>query len=79
MTENKRYKVAIYDENASGGYCVLDVTKRCADCFKYEYHKLEDGDYIRICKYYDETKNLENNPHNEFKKWDCPYFERMSY
>ena len=23
------------------------------------------------------TKNLENNPHNEFKEWDCPYFEEI--
>lgn len=24
MTENKRYKVAVYDEKAINGYCVLD-------------------------------------------------------
>ena len=27
MSENKRYKVAIYDEKAIGGYCVLDLEK----------------------------------------------------
>ena len=26
MTENKRYKVAIYDEKAISGYCVLDLS-----------------------------------------------------
>ena len=51
--------------------------------FNYESNYLdsiyvfEDGDFIRICKCHDETKNLENNPHNEFKKWDCPYFEEI--
>ena len=56
---------------------VMQMNKCCADCFKYEYHGFDYGYYIRICKCHDETKNLENNPHDEFKEWDCPYFEEI--
>ena len=49
----------------------------CCDCFKFEYEYYEDWDYIRICKCYEITKKLKNNPFNEYEEWDCPYFEKM--
>lgn len=40
----------------------------CCDCFKFEYEYYEDWDYIRICKCYEITKKLKNNPFNEYEE-----------
>lgn len=46
MTENKRYKVAIYDEKAISGYCVLDLENPSRTArlkYKNVYIGTEDG------------------------------------
>ena len=39
MTENKRYEVAIYDDKAIIGYCVLDKNRPCHTC-KLKYYNV---------------------------------------
>jgi len=39
MTENKRYEVAIYDNKAISGYCVLDKNRPCHTC-RLKYHNV---------------------------------------
>ena len=39
MTENKRYEVAIYDDKAISGYCVLDKDQPCPTC-RLKYHNV---------------------------------------
>ena len=39
MTENKRYEVAIYDDKAINGYCVLDKDQPCPTC-RLKYHNV---------------------------------------
>ena len=39
MTKNKRYEVAIYDDKAISGYCVLDKDQPCPTC-RLKYHNV---------------------------------------
>ena len=48
---------------------------RCCDCWHYQYDHYSDGDWFRYCIFEDRTKKLPNNPHAEYKKWFCPYFD----
>jgi len=48
---------------------------RCCDCWHYQYDHYSDGDWFRYCIFEDRTKKLPNNPHAEYEKWFCPYFD----
>ena len=48
---------------------------RCCDCWYYQYDHYSDGDWFRYCIFEDRTKKLPNNPHAEYEKWFCPYFD----
>lgn len=48
---------------------------RCCDCWHYQYDYYSDGDWFRYCIFKDRTKKLPNNPHAEYEKWFCPYFD----
>lgn len=48
---------------------------RCCDCWYYRYDYCSDGDCLRYCVFEDRTKKLPNNPHAEYERWFCPYFD----
>ena len=52
---------------------------RCCDCWHYQYDHYSDGDWFRYCIFEDRTKKLPNNPHAEYEKWFCPYFDEDDY
>lgn len=78
MTENKRYKVAIYDEKAISGYCVLDLEKP-SQTARLKYNNVfigtKEGCDI-VCELLNEQEErikeleLENAKHIGDGEWD---------